>query len=234
MRGALRARPMTRIPPGIIPADAGSTSGPAYDPNSARDHPRGCGEHNRISSNNRSQVGSSPRMRGARLGMPMGSILVRIIPADAGSTYWCAGWRVLNRDHPRGCGEHGTVGRQQVGPSGSSPRMRGAPAGDRIRGRLLGIIPADAGSTSVWCSRRLPAWDHPRGCGEHIRHVAFPRALVGSSPRMRGALASSYAGAPEEGIIPADAGSTTGCSDAATRDRDHPRGCGEHRRSLLS
>ena len=49
----------------IIPADAGSTcwrTGPAHG---ARDHPRGCGEHNAPFDDTDAQQGSSPRMRGA-------------------------------------------------------------------------------------------------------------------------------------------------------------------------
>ena len=50
----------------------------------------------------------------------------------------------------------------------------------------------------------------------------------GSSPRMRGAQEAK--GTPEfdHRIIPADAGSTSGCWAASLTGRDHPRGCGEH------
>ena len=50
-----------------------------------------------------------------------------IIPADAGSTEDGSDVLGVNRDHPRGCGEHYPVSQQGQ--------------------RDVGIIPADAGST---------------------------------------------------------------------------------------
>ena len=70
------------------------------------------------------------------------------------------------------------------------------------------IIPADAGSTMIFraiCSSRP---DHPRGCGEHVLGVRLPLLVVGSSPRMRGALGQVQPGDGWPRIIPADAGST--------------------------
>ena len=73
-------------------------------------------------------------------------------------------------DHPRGCGEHSDETSAQVMSTGSSPRMRGAPA-DGIRLDFASrIIPADAGSTISSEHGRLPGRDHPRGCGEHYEN----------------------------------------------------------------
>ena len=71
------------------------------------------------------------------------------------------------------------------------------------------IIPADAGSTSFAQSKRLPSWDHPRGCGEHV-------------------CAAIVSVETDLGIIPADAGSTSGPYFLMSALQDHPRGCGEH------
>ena len=172
----------------IIPADAGSTVEDAHIDGKHMDHPRGCGEHRAGLQIMAPAKGSSPRMRGARPGMLMGCIRVRIIPADAGSTNGdcCA---------PCSCG-------------GSSPRMRGAHIPAEHPPPRAGIIPADAGSTLL--SRRCCGWwrDHPRGCGEHTEWPSDAVVCSGSSPRMRGAplLALGQLGRP--GIIPADAGST--------------------------
>ena len=115
----------------------------------------------------RYDMGSSPRMRGAR--NMTGEYLpeVRIIPADAGST--CSGFQVTfhRKDHPRGCGEH----------SSSSPSYM----------VTLRIIPADAGSTGWSSCAACLALDHPRGCGEHADFSAAKESFKGSSPRMRGA-----------------------------------------------
>ena len=52
-------------------------------------------------------------------------------------------------------------------PLGSSPRMRGALTLCPVNKVLIGIIPADAGSTSMLNLTRKSLEDHPRGCGEH-------------------------------------------------------------------
>ena len=52
--------------------------------------------------------------------------------------------------------------------------------------------------------------------------------MVGSSPRMRGALNGILPTPEPKGIIPADAGSTSFTVSHPSTQRDHPRGCGEH------
>ena len=80
--GGLRPYEQNRI----IPADAGSTGRLRVGDQQLTDHPRGCGEHFAFDFEYEETEGSSPRMRGAR---PKGLIqenMIRIIPADAGST----------------------------------------------------------------------------------------------------------------------------------------------------
>ena len=127
MRGAPHDHASGVVQNRIIPADAGSTRDKWLMVSASRDHPRGCGEHCRD-----------------WMGLKM---LQRIIPADAGSTCspgWCP---CAGRDHPRGCGEHHRMIDAGYAKDGSSPRMRGALLGNQRRVRILGIIPADAGST---------------------------------------------------------------------------------------
>ena len=93
--------------------------------------------------------GSSPRMRGARNAESKGGIGSGIIPADAGSTRPSAGRASHGRDHPRGCGEHEQLADRVMRGEGSSPRMRGALYATLDDLRQIGIIPADAGSTSL-------------------------------------------------------------------------------------
>ena len=94
-------------------------------------------------------------MRGARLGflalLALLALLagIRIIPADARST-WCVTTATrTRRDHPRGCEEHLAQSRQFGPAHGSSPRMRGARVSGGHTFSERGIIPADAGSTEV-------------------------------------------------------------------------------------
>ena len=167
MRGALVASGRGQADRRIIPADAGSTCRVHCAKAVLRDHPRRCGEHSLSEAGMKPGWGSSPQMRGALPRQPLRSPILRIIPADAGSTStWCFSWNA-EQDHPRRCGEHATA-QVRVSPEwGSSPQMRGAPPTRRWRCGCRRIIPADAGSTLTRSSSSCQNWDHPRRCGEH-------------------------------------------------------------------
>ena len=132
-------------------------------------------------------VGSSPRMRGAPALMQTRQAMLRIIPADAGSTEPIAPNCRWKRDHPRGCGEHWIEQRGDNLYLGSSPRMRGARQNIVNWAKDVRIIPADAGSTRICGMYINEMGDHPRGCGEHPAIRPLKRVGMGSSPRMRGA-----------------------------------------------
>ena len=106
MRGTLPFLLHLFAPVGIIPADAGNTSGCTICGRGSKDHPRGCGEHQHPEDAYTNGWGSSPRMRGTRC---QGQYIVaheRIIPADAGNTNITRVFGGAGGDHPRGCGEH--------------------------------------------------------------------------------------------------------------------------------
>jgi hypothetical protein len=112
----------------------------------ATDHPRAYGEHWLFVPSNWVRIGSPPRVRGARLDVPVGAVRVRITPrvrgtrigtvnarsdvritpARTGSTPSTRTSRRRSPDHPRAHGEHGAeaiMGGQQLG---SPPYVRGA------------------------------------------------------------------------------------------------------------
>ena len=228
MRGAHGIDRQRLVKPGIIPADTGNTQPWSAPWRPGPDHPRGCGEHGSGQMIDAAAMGSSPRMRGARMPLDQMQQLVRIIPVDAGSTGKSASPPHTFQDHPRGCGEHIlSDGDTQVSGQ-SSPRMRGAHIRRAAVLIRIPIIPADAGSTPMrnGATPRMP--DHPRGCGEH--NLGRPRFTWrgGSSPRMRGAPVHSLMVLADRRIIPADAGSTWPRRVAGPVIEDHPRGCGEH------
>ena len=66
MRGALVLMCICGKRTRIIPADAGSTYADVTTFHIRQDHPRGCGEHERLIEILAISRGSSPRMRGAR------------------------------------------------------------------------------------------------------------------------------------------------------------------------
>ena len=107
-------------------------------------------------------------MRGAQQRTGVNPEVYGIIPADAGSTEYALRLARSVGDHPRGCGEHATTMSAPVVVTGSSPRMRGAPVRWRLVGFGNGIIPADAGSTTMRNAIDGSIKDHPRGCGEHL------------------------------------------------------------------
>ena len=228
MRGAQGRQSIPSTKPRIIPADAGSTEVDGACQVDSRDHPRGCGEHGKVSTQQFADAGSSPRMRGAPEGH---HVLIRyqgIIPADAGSTPRHTKGHPMCRDHPRGCGEHPVYPPFQLHQSGSSPRMRGARVECKVPTPHHRIIPADAGSTLRVARATRCTKDHPRGCGEHGRIGCADVFRQGSSPRMRGARTTTDRMVKCGGIIPADAGSTTRSNKRTPISTDHPRGCGEH------
>ena len=107
--------------------------------------------------------------------------------------------------------------------------MRGAQRDRMYAERPAGIIPADAGSTPVAVPLCCCFQDHPRGCGEHLSMSTSCMTPSGSSsPRMRGAPPGHPHQAGNQGIIPADAGSTEWLCGQHLEWQDHPRGCGEH------
>ena len=189
LQGALCHNVRPTSSKGIIPALAGSTLIAIVSKPSTRDHPRACGEHHRRHHQGDQAGGSSPRLRGAPrkwiLQRPVGGI----IPALAGSTRECAGTLRRRGDHPRACGEHYSITIRNKPVRGSSPRLRGARFVHYPASFLDGIIPALAGSTQT---KTFDPWrrrDHPRACGEHLSSSVSRLGLVGSSPRLRGALA---------------------------------------------
>ena len=136
--------------------------------------------------------------------------------------------RPRRTDHPRGCGEHAKASQDYRPLKGSSPRMRGTPAGRRNHHRQPRIIPADAGNTSSDANTVSAPGDHPRGCGEHTNADRIATYGYGSSPRMRGTPLIYKQSILAVRIIPADAGNTAPLDTSRDTYKDHPRGCGEH------
>ena len=132
----------------IIPAHAGQTWSSVCRLVSTSDHPRACGANEHKSQHSSGTDGSSPRMRGKRVGHSRSLAINRIIPAHAGQTHFVYLFLVVGEDHPRACGanSNGT----QIGDvvMGSSPRMRGKRTSSWCGSHRGRIIPAHAGQTS--------------------------------------------------------------------------------------
>ena len=147
MRGTLLGSIRALAFGGIIPAYAGNTAERYLEIAVRRDHPRVCGEHICPCPSAVIMPGSSPRMRGTRIGILIMYETFGIIPAYAGNTCSASMKSPPTRDHPRVCGEHSNSMGAITMIAGSSPRMRGTPKTDRPLPYAQGIIPAYAGNT---------------------------------------------------------------------------------------
>ena len=129
VRGSPARADRRPAPVGIIPAGAGLTSEVFKSLLLFRDHPRGCGAHAFFKQVGTFQQGSSPRVRGSPVGLRRFVVIPGIIPAGAGLTLAIVDWHAISWDHPRGCGAHRGKSPCERRKEGSSPRVRGSPAG---------------------------------------------------------------------------------------------------------
>ena len=152
---------------------------------------------------------------------------LRITPAYAGKRISGMNSAIVNKDHPRLCGEKTNIYHFRIYRAGSPPPMRGKECFEQLYKNLTRITPAYAGKSSInfgiICSRR----DHPRLCGEKGQCLTLPCRLLGSPPPMRGKGGTArYDGLPVR-ITPAYAGKSLRLASTRSACRDHPRLCGE-------
>ena len=110
---------------GITPACAGKRSSHAPRACMYRDHPRVCGEKTDKLSKLFICQGSPPRVRGKAFACPQPRLVDGITPACAGKSCCSSRQPERKRDHPRVCGEKGSVQMSSVVMVGSPPRVRG-------------------------------------------------------------------------------------------------------------
>ena len=113
-----------------------------------------------------------------------------------------------------------------LGADGLSPRVRGHRddlAADRSS---IGSIPACAGSPQAAPAIPPEARVYPRVCGVTNVTASVRPLKVGLSPRVRGHPAGGAAGLPDEGSIPACAGSPPGLPGSGVGLAVYPRVCG--------
>ena len=192
----------------FIPAHAGNTYAVLAVYLHCTVHPRACGEHATAAEILSAVTGSSPRMRGTLELLDRVRLLFRFIPAHAGNTRRGSASRTSISVHPRACGEHGYLRPRNGSNNGSSPRMRGTLLRRHAQGAGDRFIPAHAGNTLGTRPRTAHTTVHPRACGEHQNHRQHDPVLTGSSPRMRGTLATTPPSRVMERFIPAHAGNT--------------------------
>ena len=150
-----------------------------------------------------------------------------ITPAYAGKRAPHPAGGLERQDHPRVCGEKCRAFLHLTVVVGSPPRMRGKgiqPCNQWVR---VGITPAYAGKRAAPSGSSMASWDHPRVCGEKSKYRGICALLPGSPPRMRGKELCPFTTMSAARITPAYAGKSLTIPKLYTRNRDHPRVCGE-------
>ena len=228
VRGKRHDFPVSGFASRLIPARAGKTRAPRNRGAANAAHPRACGENDAAAQLMSHQSGSSPRVRGKRMGTGLLIVRLRLIPARAGKTSAGVEGVGFRWAHPRACGENRRQIVVALMRAGSSPRVRGKLG---PRGRELGaagLIPARAGKTALsgvpetWCRA------HPRACGENGMNSKGSSFPAGSSPRVRGKPPARTVAARAPGLIPARAGKTDRHGQVQEALPAHPRACGEN------
>ena len=149
-------------------------------------HPHACGELGYSPAVTISLVGSSPRMWGTRLNIPVGSATIRFIPTHVGNSVTFFSSTSTGTVHPHACGELPMVCVSGRDTFGSSPRMWGThpPPSDQL---LQGwFIPTHVGNSSFVCPWNPSRMVHPHACGELEETKKYVFDGDGSSPRMWG------------------------------------------------
>ena len=149
MRGKVVYCVVYKVACGITPAYAGKRATVVKPAVTSWDHPRVCGEKERLEITVRAIIGSPPRMRGKGLAHSRLLQLSRITPAYAGKSCSASGSSSVPRDHPRVCGEKITLHIRANVSLGSPPHMRGK--GKEVGQELQtgGITPAYAGKRAI-------------------------------------------------------------------------------------
>ena len=227
-RICLHARQLTR---GITPACAGTTElcGPCVV--LLEDHPRVCGNHDRMEEHHQAEPGSPPRVREPRGEHSIDLMTNRITPACAGTTKEVRNGTGTEEDHPRVCGNHCDERDPYDRGQGSPPRVREPLKRCLIDRAGLGITPACAGTTDPVNSSDNLIQDHPRVCGNHSTSTKNFTSRPGSPPRVREPRRREPAATFGCRITPACAGTTAPCPHPKGYAKDHPRVCGNHRTS---
>ena len=150
----------------ITPACAGKSGLAALDHALAGDHPRVCGEKEKVKAILIKSGGSPPRMRG-KVRIPCWrSVSAGITPAYAGKSQQLDKRRNRKQDHPRVCGEKQFKFSTSFTVRGSPPHVRGKVGVVKLLSELPRITPACAGKRAKIKGATESSGDHPRMCGE--------------------------------------------------------------------
>ena len=171
-------------------------------------HPRSRGENAYQACVGRAFAGSSPLTRGKQATHHGLQDHLGLIPAHAGKTSRGGRRRGRGPAHPRSRGENPSPRLTTCATVGSSPLTRGKQRQGKHADESGRLIPAHAGKTTGWRSRRCGCRAHPRSRGENLISDVSHGGVSGSSPLTRGKHSESLRDALVNRLIPAHAGKT--------------------------
>ena len=227
MRGKGFRHLSIRYNQGITPAHAGKSFRRWRKKETARDHPRTCGEKQGQFRSLCASMGSPPHMRGKVDQLLQTNSRSGITPAHAGKRITQKTQTRTHWDHPRTCGEKYIFPIIPVAFGGSPPHMRGKGGTAVGRTDSNGITPAHAGKRERMNRKWKTARDHPRTCGEKAPCPHVKKEPQGSPPHMRGKVHQRRLREKRRRITPAHAGKRSCPPPGLCRRRAHPRTCGE-------
>ena len=178
VRGGPFVRLLDRAAGRLIPARAGRTRPADDEPGGCGAHPRSCGADTLGAGGQLTGGGSSPLVRGGRIGQVGTGQVDRLIPARAGRTPASRGRRGGTPAHPRSCGADPTSPHLGQCRQGSSPLVRGGLWSFQALRAGQGLIPARAGRTHRSGQNRSGWQAHPRSCGADASRTEFRRPLT--------------------------------------------------------
>ena len=150
----------------IIPTRVGTRFGTLRLWRILRDHPHACGDKQKISRLSGLVVGSSPRVWG-QVKSAIGIFdTYRIIPTRVGTRINPFFFSSPTRDHPHACGDKFFPAHDNLGQTGSSPRVWGQAIILRCADTLSRIIPTRMGTSCKSTRTEQKARDHPHAYGD--------------------------------------------------------------------
>ena len=132
----------------------------------------------------------------------------RIIPTRVGTSDTNILRTFVPQDHPHACGDKLSVFNRPHLSQGSSPRVWGQEAAQRIKPVGIGIIPTRVGTRYCYYVLYSFVQDHPHACGDKLFLTCVLNQSMGSSPRVWGQASTQGTLSRASRIIPTRVGTS--------------------------
>ena len=145
-----------------------------------------CGDYTKFYEWYFFKIGSPLHVRGLQSMIILLSVIVRITPACAGTTYYKVTKLQRGEDHPCMCGDYTRNNNLVLFFLGSPLHVRGLHISNCLFLKPVGITPACAGTTCIAPLDASVSQDHPCMCGDYSLRHRQPIFILGSPLHVRG------------------------------------------------